>query len=137
LGQSGKRGSGRCLYPAEAQRAIAALNIHSVEEQHVQVDVQVERAAETLDQGDHTSLGRLAGKPRLRDQVRGDAAVDKGQHMTHDRRAAREQEAQRIRDAQHPLAHRLLGKHLVPQQRCAFAHTPGAIARTKAPGVCS
>src|SRR5690606_26303760 len=98
----------------------------------MQVDVKVERAAEALDQGDGTSLGRLTSEPRLLDQVRSDAAVDDAEHPAHDLGATGEQEAQRIREAQHPLAHRLLGKHLVDQQRGALGHAPRAAARTEA-----
>jgi len=64
--------------------------------------------------------------------VRGDAAVDNAEHTAHDLRATGEQEAQRKRDAQHPLAHRLLGKHLVDQQRGTRGHAPSAAAGTKA-----
>jgi len=53
-----------------------------VEEQHMKMDVKVERAAESLDQGDRTGLGPLAGISRLLDQVRGDAAVDDAEHLT-------------------------------------------------------
>ena len=53
-------------------------------------------------------------------------------HPAHDIGAAGEQEAQRIRDAQHPLAHRLLGKDLVDQQRGALGHAPDAAAGTEA-----
>ena len=35
-----------------------------VEEQHMKMDVKVERAAESLDQGDRTGLGRHTGEPR-------------------------------------------------------------------------
>jgi hypothetical protein len=98
----------------------------------VEVDVEVQRAAEALDQGDRTGLGRLTRKPRLLDQVRGYAAVDDAEHSAHDLGAAREQEAQRIGDAQHPLAHRLLGKHLVDQQCSTLRHAPGAATRAEA-----
>jgi hypothetical protein len=82
-------------------------------------------------QGDRAGLGRLAGKPRLPDQVRGDAAVDDAQHPAHGLGAAREQEAQRVRNAQHPLAHRLLGKDLIHQQCHALGHAPGAATRAE------
>ena len=64
--------------------------------------------------------------------MRGDAAVDDTEHTGHDLRVAGEQEAQRKRDAQHPLAHRLLGKDLIDQQRGALRHAPRAAARAEA-----
>jgi len=56
LGQSGQLGAGRRLHPAEPQCAVGTLDLHPVEEQHVEVDV--ERAAEALDQCDRAGLGR-------------------------------------------------------------------------------
>jgi len=50
------------------------------------VDIQIERAAEPLDQGCCSGLGRFTGKARLPDQMRGNAAVDDPQHLTHDGR---------------------------------------------------
>ncbi len=62
----------------------------------MEVDVQVERAAEALNQGDRAGLGALAGKPSLPRQVGGDAAVDDGEHLAHDGRVAREQKPQGV-----------------------------------------
>lgn len=68
--------------------------------------------------------------------MRGDAAVDHAEYPAHDLGLAREQEAQRVRNTQHPLAHRLLGKHFVHQQRRALSHAPGAAARAE-PAPCT
>lgn len=86
------------------------------------VDVEVERAAETLDQGDSTRTSRCMGMPRFLDQVRGNDAVDDPQHLAHDHWPAGEQEAQRKWEAQDPLAHRLLGQNFIDQQRRTFGH---------------
>ena len=75
---------------AKLDRVVRALDIHPVEEQHVEVDVEVQGAAEALDQGDRACMGRLAGKSSLLDQVRGNASVDDAEHLAHDGRAARE-----------------------------------------------
>ena len=64
-----------------------------------------------------TGAGRRTGKSRFFDQVRGNAAVHDAEHVTHDRGTAGKQESQRVWKAQHPLAHRLCGKHLIHQQR--------------------
>ena len=64
--------------------------------------------------------------------MRGDAAVDDAEHPAHNIGAAGEQKAQGKRDAQHPLAHRLLGKDLVDQQCRAFDHAPRTAARAEA-----
>jgi hypothetical protein len=38
------------------QRAVGVLDIHAFEEQHVQADVEVQRTAKVLDQGDRAGL---------------------------------------------------------------------------------
>ena len=43
------------------------------------MDVEIECAAESLNQGDRAGLGRPTGEPGLLDQVRGDAAVHNAQ----------------------------------------------------------
>jgi len=42
--------------------------------------------------------------------------MDNAQHAAHNGRAARQQEAQRIRNAQDPLAYQLLRKHILYHQ---------------------
>ena len=57
------------LHQTEAQRAGGTLDVHSVEEKHVEVDVEVERTAEALDQCGRAGAYRLAREPGLLDQV--------------------------------------------------------------------
>lgn len=64
-------------------------------------------------------------KTRFLDQIGRDAAVDNAECPSHDLGAAREQETQQIGNTEHPLAYRLLGKHLVDQQRRTLRHAPG------------
>lgn len=52
-------------------------------------------------------------KPHLLDQVRGNAAVDDAQHLTHDLGPAGEKEAQLKGKAEHPLAHGLFGQNFI------------------------
>jgi hypothetical protein len=101
-------------------------------QQHAKVNVEIQRTAKPLDQRHGTGARRSAGKPGLPDQVRGNDTVDNAEHLTHDVRAGREQKTQRIRKAQHPLAHRLFGKYLIHQQRGALGHAPGAAAGAEA-----
>ena len=61
----------------------------------------------------------------------GDDPIDDAEHLAHDCWTAGEQETQRIWKAQHPLAHRLLGKHLIDQQRRALGHAPRPTAGAK------
>lgn len=61
----------------------------------------------------------------------GDDAVDDAQHTSHDLGPAGEQEAQLIGEAEHPLAHGLLGQDFIDQQRGAFGHAPRPAAGAK------
>ncbi|CDK56928.1 hypothetical protein [Escherichia coli IS9] len=83
------------------------LDIHTVEKQHVEVNIQIERRSKTLDQGDRARLGHLVGMARFLDQVRGNDAVNDAQHPPHDLGPAGKQETQLKREAQHPLTHGL------------------------------
>ncbi len=48
---------------AEPYRAVGTRDIHPVEKQHVEVDVEIQRTAEALNQRDRAGLGRLTGTP--------------------------------------------------------------------------
>ena len=108
--------SGHCpLGPSPSGTAVSCRGARHkpIQKQHVEVEVEIQRTAEALDQGDCPGLGPRAGKPGLLDQVGGDAAVDDAEHPAHDGRAAREQQTQGIRDTQYPLAHRLFARRRV------------------------
>jgi len=49
-----------------------------------QVNIEIERAAESLDQGHSTRLGRGAGHSRLINQMCLDSPVDDAQYLPHD-----------------------------------------------------
>jgi len=94
--------------------------------------VQVQRAAEALDQGHGAVLRSGLFQPRLPDQVRADRPVDDAQHGGDGRRFRGKQKAQRERHAQHPLAQGLPGQDLVHQQRRGLRHAPRPAARAEA-----
>ena len=75
LGQSGQLGAGRCLHPVETQRAIGTLDLNSVQEQHMEMDIQIQCAAKALNQGDRAGLSRPTREPGLPDRVRGDTQL--------------------------------------------------------------
>jgi len=56
VGQPGELGARRRFDSAKPARAVGALDILPVEEQHVQVDVEIQSAAEALDQCDGAGL---------------------------------------------------------------------------------
>ena len=78
--------------------------IHTIQKKHVAVNIQIEGTSEALDQRDCASAARCAGESRFFNQVRGSATVNNAKHPTHDRWTTGKQKAQRVREAQHPLA---------------------------------
>ncbi len=64
---------------------IGLIDMHPIEEQHLEVDIEIERRAEPLDQGHRSRAGLLADKPRLVDQMGRDKAVGDAEHLAHDR----------------------------------------------------
>ena len=67
--QVGEFGARRRSHRTESHRPVRALDVHSVEEQHVQVDVEVERTTEALDQSDRAGSGRLVSVACFSDQM--------------------------------------------------------------------
>jgi len=100
--------TGRRLDPAEPC-PVGAIHVNTIEEQHVEMNVQIQRTAEALDERDGTGVCRFVGLPSLFDQVRGNDTVDDAEYLTHDRRSTGEQKPQRKEKAQSPLAHGLRG----------------------------
>jgi hypothetical protein len=86
--RSGHRRSHR----TESHHPVRALDVHPVEEQHVQVDVEVERTTEALDQSDRAGSSRLVSVVSFSDQMRGNDTLDDTQHATGDLGPAGEQE---------------------------------------------
>ena len=102
-GQGVQLGARRRRHAAKAQRAVGTLDVNAVEDKHVEVHIEVQRAAEALDQRHRACPRVLAREPSLADQVRGEAAMDDAEHRAHDRRFVGEQEPKRVGHAQHPL----------------------------------
>ncbi len=63
-----------------ALRTLGGVLVHAVEPQHVEVDVEIQRAAEALDQGHRTALGAGAVDAGLIGQPAGDHALHDAQH---------------------------------------------------------
>lgn len=59
------------------------LYVHPIQKQHVEMDVQVERRPEALDQGDRPGGGFLAGQSGLLGQGGGDRPGNDTQHLSH------------------------------------------------------
>ncbi len=98
-------------------------DVHAVQKQHVEVNIQIQRAAEALDQGHGAGLCHGFCEARLAGQMRGDGAVDDGQRPGHGLGVAGKQEPQWKRQAQHPLSHGLMRQDVVYQQGSAIRHS--------------
>lgn len=102
-----RRGGGTGAAQARlAPRRLDVRVVHAVEPQHVEVNIQVQRAAEALDQGHRTALRRIPRHAGLIGKPTGDHTMHDAQHRADGIRFAGEQEAQRVRETQHPLPHR-------------------------------
>ena len=63
--------------------------------------------------------------------MRGDDAIDYPEHLARDQRTAGEEKTQQVWKAEHPLAHRLMGKYLIYQKGCALGHATRPTARAE------
>ena len=114
-----------------APRGLDVRVVHAVEPQHVEVDVEIQRAAEALDQGHHAALRRIPRHAGLIGKPTGDHTMHDAQHRADGLRLAGEQEAQRVGETQHPLPHRPRAEHLVHQMPRRLGHAPCAAARAQ------
>jgi hypothetical protein len=107
--------------------------VDAVDDEHVQVDVEVQRRAESLDEGDGSGAGAGAhAQSGATGEEGGDCPVDDGKDLGEDRGARREQEPQRVGERHHPLADRLLGQDVVDEMRGGLGHAACAAARAEA-----
>jgi hypothetical protein len=60
------------------ERSIGPGDIDPIQEQHVEVDVEVQRTDEALDQGHRAGTRPLASEPGLLEQMAGDGKIDDG-----------------------------------------------------------
>ena len=95
------------------------------------VNVEVQRAAEALDQRHRARVARLRRKACLFDQMRGNGAIDDAQYLAHDVGLAGKQEPQRERHTKYPLSHRRMRQNLVHQHSGTIRHSPCPAAGTK------
>jgi len=107
--------------------AVLFQRVDPVQDQHVQMHVEIERTAETLDEGDDAGAGTAAGgKPCAMRQVGLDGADDDGEAATEGIGPAGEEQAQRLGEAQHPLADGHLGEDVIDEMGRGLDHAPSA-----------
>ena len=122
--------AGRWLHRPEVTHRI----VHPVQVKHVEVRVQIQRRSKSLDESHRATL-----RPRFHrhagavDQERADDPVHDGQHSAHHTGVGREQEAQRIRHAQHPLADWPFRQYRIDQVRGAVRHAASTTTGAESP----
>ena len=120
----------RCGHGHEPQTHFLT-DVNAVQKQHVKVNVEIERRAETLDRCHRAGRSARPRHTRLPDRVPRDGAIDDAEHLGQHGGPCRKQEPQRKRQRQHPLPHRSSRPYLFDRERGSLSHPPPAAARTK------
>jgi hypothetical protein len=111
------------LNASKPQRvSIGTADVYSIQEQHMKMDIEIERTAEALDQGHGAGLCHGLCKARFVCQMRGDGTEDNAQHPGHDFGVTGKQKTQWKRYTQYPLAHGLMRQYLVYKQGGTIRH---------------
>jgi len=92
----------------------------------MKVHIEVQCAAEALDQRDRTALRLTLSEPGLANPKSADRAVHDPQRLAHRCRIAGKQKASCKGYPQHPLTHRRLRQPLIDQKRGTLHHASGA-----------
>jgi len=85
---------GGCLDPTKAYLlAVPGINVDTIQKQHVEMGVEIQRTTEALDQRHCTGLCRSWSKACFVGEVRSDSAVGNAQCLAHDSRLTGKQKA--------------------------------------------
>ena len=95
------------------------------------MNVEVQRAAKSLDERNRSGARLVLPEPRFGAQVRRDGPDHDAERAVHGVRVAGEQETHGKGNAKHPLANAAPGQDIVHEQRRGVDHAPGAAARAK------
>ena len=109
----------------EHRHAIGAAPVHPVQHQAVQVDVEVGGRAKTLDQHDGAALALFAFESNAIQQMARDHALHHLQHRRDQLGLRGQQQSQRDRQREHPLAHRHVRDDVLHQVGGGLRHAPG------------
>jgi hypothetical protein len=118
----------------KAHHTGAVLREHAVEHQRVDVQVEVERPAESLDHGDSaTATVRDAAVARAGAQEAEHGTDEHGDDPATQVVIPRPLVPQAVRQAQDPLPHGHVGEHVVEQVGGSLRHPAAAATRTERP----
>ena len=96
------------------------------------MNVEIGRRAKSLDQRDRAAISPFSLQTCLPEQVARDHAVHHQQHGRHELGLCGQQQAQRNRQRQYPLAHRHARNDVIEQVRRCLCHAPGPARREEA-----
>jgi len=120
----------------EDRFAIGVATVHAVQHQAVEVDVEIGRRAEALDQRERAAVSLLGLQPGLIEQEACDGAVYDLQHGPHQLGLRGQQQAQRNRQPNlanpFPLAHRHTRGDVVRQVGSRLGHAQSPARQAKA-----
>ncbi len=118
----------------EAHAPFGAAGVDAIEDERVEVEVQIQRVAEALHEGDGAALA--AREPPLLSRSapeRGeDRAHEDGEDQARKARVVGEAVAERKGQREHPLAHGHLGQHAVDEMGGRVGHAPAATGGAEA-----
>ncbi len=115
----------------EARHAVAAAPVHPVQHQAVKVDVQVRSRAEALDERDGAAVAFVGLQAGALQQVPRHHALHHLQHRGDEFGLRGQQQAQRDRQRQDPLAHRHVRDDVIDQVRRGLRHPARATRRAE------
>jgi len=121
----------------EAQTSFRIARVDTVENERMEVDVQVQRIAEALHEGDGAALHRapVPGEARPPPQRGEDGAHEEAEHRTRERAVEGQAVAQSEGQREHPLPYGDLGQHAVHQLRRGVGHAAPPARGTEPPAL--
>jgi hypothetical protein len=126
-------GRGQGKESTRGPRAIG-VSVDAVESQGVEVEVEIERRPEALEEGDGAAL-RVAGSPmtsRAPAQLGEEGPHEGAEHLARESRVVGTAVAERVGKREHPLADRNLGQNAVDEVCGGVGHAAAAAGGTKA-----
>lgn len=110
------------------------VGVDAVERQRVEVDVQIERRAEALDEADGAALLRANAPlpPRAPAQLREQGPDEGAQHLAREPRVVGAAVTEWVGQREHPLTDRHLRQHAIDEVSRRICHATPATRRTEA-----
>jgi hypothetical protein len=118
---------------------LVGVRIGAVERERVEVEVEVQRRPEALEEGDRAALlGTYAPvAPNAPPQLREERAQERAKHFSRDLGIVCTAVAKWVRKREHPLADRHRGEDAIHEVRCGVGHPAAATGGGRSHGACT